>query len=108
MVKPCSRCFFFFNEPATTEIYPLSLHDALPIFWRSPARPPSPARPAAARRRRRVGSDRKSTRLNSSHGSNSYAVICLQKKTRPLVAAPPLSQHLHQPDFRPFVVSHAL
>src|SRR5476651_2824395 len=66
---------FFFNDTATTEIYTLSLHDALPISlpswcWRSA--------PAAARPRRRA--DRKSTRLNSSHANISYAVFCLKKK----------------------------
>src|SRR6266480_5226156 len=68
---------FFFNDTATTEIYTLSLHDALPTS--TPRRlgcttcgscspTPSPAR------------DRKSTRLNSSHMSISYAVFCLKKK----------------------------
>src|SRR5215813_14861199 len=77
------RCFFFFNDTATTEIYTLSLHDALPIWppvsttWGDYVRPrgslrrpsPSTARP-----------DRKSTRLNSSHVRISYAVFCLKKK----------------------------
>src|SRR3712207_7476769 len=87
--------FFFFNDTATTEIYTLSLHDALPIFGRlahldravgvadaDPARvveAPLPAEggpvPGAPRRR-----DRKSTRLNSSHANISYAVFCLKKK----------------------------
>src|SRR5690348_17498683 len=81
--------FFFFNDPATTEIYTLSLHDALPISRRG--RPPR--RPRAVPRRRGAGSarsasfgcrrrDRKSTRLNSSHPSISYAVFCLKKKKR--------------------------
>src|SRR2546427_2225813 len=79
--------FFFFNDTATTEIYTLSLHDALPIS----GRPPSPcarvarmgdlaagrARPAAP-----PGLDRKSTRLNSSHSQISYAVFCLKKKKK--------------------------
>src|SRR5947199_5848939 len=82
---------FFFNDTATTEIYTLSLHDALPIF-------------AAARawahvfstgelelewrfRRQSLGGhgisiDRKSTRLNSSHLGISYAVFCLKKKKK--------------------------
>src|SRR6478752_8178473 len=70
--------FFFFNDTATTEIYTLSLHDALPIPWRRPGarRRPSPPFPARARR------DRKSTRLNSSHGYISYAVFCLKKKKK--------------------------
>src|SRR3712207_8543101 len=89
--------FFFFNDTATTEIYTLSLHDALPILpWlrrracavasRSSASrsgtarvdhcccrtSPSTSRPASR--------DRKSTRLNSSHVNISYAVFCLKKK----------------------------
>src|SRR6516164_7595878 len=69
--------FFFFNDTATTEIYTLSLHDALPIFraitWSCPF--------LALRDGRFWGQrDRKSTRLNSSHSSISYAVFCLKKK----------------------------
>src|SRR3712207_8319743 len=96
---------FFFNDTATTEIYTLSLHDALPIWLR---------RGAALQRQRRLlqlgprrsdvpvlegdaraaafaqgpgpadpgmAADRKSTRLNSSHANISYAVFCLKKKT---------------------------
>src|SRR2546429_2422325 len=78
--------FFFFNDTATTEIYTLSLHDALPIsvevanpFGRVTSNPatltvlndPAPE-------------DRKSTRLNSSHGYISYAVFCLKKKKKGL------------------------
>src|SRR5687768_18547907 len=73
--------FFFFNDTATTEIYTLSLHDALPILR---ARP-EPARvvgAVAARRFRLIHPDRKSTRLNSSHGYISYAVFCLKKKKK--------------------------
>src|SRR5215216_7400831 len=78
--------FFFFNDAATTEIYTLSLHDALPIgdIRRELARPQprcsfeakgavSAGRPVA---------DRKSTRLNSSHQIISYAVFCLKKKKK--------------------------
>src|SRR5947207_7260226 len=70
---------FFFNDTATTEIYTLSLHDALPICCCSP--PES----SAGRRRAAAGgsatwADRKSTRLNSSHTVISYAVFCLKKK----------------------------
>src|SRR3712207_8131752 len=97
--------FFFFNDTATTEIYTLSLHDALPISGaacgserdacrrRRPAPnargdprragpPPAPAPAAPGRRRRSRGTlpDRKSTRLNSSHANISYAVFCLKKK----------------------------
>src|SRR5208282_6211782 len=72
--------FFFFNDTATTEIYTLSLHDALPITARSRRRsrrswPSHTGRRPACR-------DRKSTRLNSSHGSISYAVFCLKKKKK--------------------------
>src|SRR3970282_2728319 len=67
---------FFFNDTATTEIYTLSLHDALPISIRAlrPERPPDAGDP------RWVDRDRKSTRLNSSHITISYAVFCLKKK----------------------------
>src|SRR3712207_8369277 len=94
-----------FNDTATTEIYTLSLHDALPISreadwtpWRA-AQPPWPidhfalSRYTVLRRsgvqgrqgsagadRRRESRDRKSTRLNSSHANISYAVFCLKKK----------------------------
>src|SRR5438270_7644771 len=72
---------FFFNDTATTEIYTLSLHDALPIlieiaeFCRHSC--------GAVRRRgfHVLQQDRKSTRLNSSHSQISYAVFCLKKKT---------------------------
>src|SRR3982750_1753006 len=72
---------FFFNDTAPTEIYPLSLHDALPISGAAGRWPPGPGRGAAAtavRRSRRSLPDRKSTRLNSSHDQISYAVFCLQ------------------------------
>src|SRR2546422_6332048 len=72
--------FFFFNDTATTEIYTLSLHDALPI---SASRRASPTCRAASRSEpssRSRPRDRKSTRLNSSHGYISYAVFCLKKK----------------------------
>src|SRR5205809_4692293 len=74
-----SLCFFF-NDTATTEIYTLSLHDALPIS--PPAGPLAARRPGAGadRSRHGAGEDRKSTRLNSSHGYISYAVFCLKKK----------------------------
>src|SRR5258705_3978584 len=74
--------FFFFNDTATTEIYTLSLHDALPIFRQGHPAAEGPHRLAdpdtlSARARHR---DRKSTRLNSSHLGISYAVFCLKKK----------------------------
>src|SRR3954465_5512849 len=73
--------FFFFNDPATPEIYPLSLHDALPILSRARAGSPADAPRRAPRKRRRSADplDRKSTRLNSSHTIISYAVFCLKK-----------------------------
>src|SRR5438445_9081632 len=78
--------FFFFNYTPTTEIYTLSLHDALPIytgyefsskgqkilFWGDIVH---------ALRVQLQHPDRKSTRLNSSHANISYAVFCLKKKT---------------------------
>src|SRR2546426_7072918 len=79
--------FFFFNDTATTEIYTLSLHDALPISGRGPdACSGTQLRDIAARQpnkkgdHRATGLDRKSTRLNSSHLVISYAVFCLKKK----------------------------
>src|SRR3989442_8196311 len=85
-----SYIFFFFNDTATTEIYTLSLHDALPICAapasRCAASPPylqstrrRPIRWSPGWRTGRIG-DRKSTRLNSSHVRISYAVFCLKKK----------------------------
>src|SRR5437867_7181675 len=69
--------FFFFNDTATTEIYTLSLHDALPIWsGRTPGRASRGHLPRCPVRCR----DRKSTRLNSSHRTISYAVFCLKKK----------------------------
>src|SRR6266436_7366196 len=70
-------CFFFFNDTATTEIYTLSLHDALPI---SPHAGKGYAGDAPISSLPRLRGDRKSTRLNSSHGYISYAVFCLKKK----------------------------
>src|SRR6266853_2278189 len=73
-----SHLVFFFNDTATTEIYTLSLHDALPISrirsCRIRRRPSCRKGPLQRRR------DRKSTRLNSSHSQISYAVFCLKKK----------------------------
>src|SRR6266568_6547547 len=78
--------FFFFNDTATTEIYTLSLHDALPISLAlSPLRGAGTVLvPDAAIANDVIAldgeEDRKSTRLNSSHSSISYAVFCLKKK----------------------------
>src|SRR2546429_2062100 len=88
--------FFFFNDTATTEIYTLSLHDALPIsssnglivFDRSPSHEVTRNMMASGYTSRAFGAptskkrDRKSTRLNSSHGYISYAVFCLKKKKK--------------------------
>src|SRR5688572_31568301 len=82
--------FFVFNNTATTKIYTLSLHDALPIF-RLPLGlsdgfldPPAPGvDPGRIEFFRDVDRlDRKSTRLNSSHSQISYAVFCLKKKKK--------------------------
>src|SRR2546426_5092703 len=81
--------FFFFNDTATTEIYTLSLHDALPICERVDARDHAGARDLGAEDRQEPRTDdqpqvplldRKSTRMNSSHLVISYAVFCLKKK----------------------------
>src|SRR5688572_32166263 len=98
IVPPIFICFFFTYPPAT-EIYTLSLHDALPIFgnskyssldqinrdnvknlrvawrWKSENFGPRPQNNMEA-------TDRKSTRLNSSHSQISYAVFCLKKKKK--------------------------
>src|SRR3712207_9482295 len=89
--------FFFFNDTATTEIYTLPLHDALPIYphhlagesGRSPClhhlrRLAGPCRRGSGvcRKSRTESQDRKSTRLNSSHANISYAVFCLKKKKK--------------------------
>src|SRR5258707_9775446 len=110
-VDPCCFLFFFFfNDTATTEIYTLSLHDALPISRRAGRKPSRRARvpfatlgkpvglvegqrdgaergvPLPERAQQDLGHrarrhrDRKSTRLNSSHANISYAVFCLKKK----------------------------
>src|SRR2546427_3009354 len=98
-----SSSFFFFNDTATTEIYTLSLHDALPISLGAevellhvvefvPVEPMGETlMPSVqieeellerARRCRARSRDRKSTRLNSSHSQISYAVFCLKKKKK--------------------------
>src|SRR3712207_7598843 len=105
--------FFFFNDTATTEIYTLSLHDALPICRRRTGLAGYPGDGRGGSRGRRwqpeaecgagrvvvnvyVGGDcvddlqspdRKSTRLNSSHANISYAVFCLKKQTNPRLSS---------------------
>src|SRR2546422_8849095 len=93
-IRPDIFHFFFFNDTATTEIYTLSLHDALPIFVSgldklgdkgnnatySLAMGEMYRYFAGIASYSGYGKDRKSTRLNSSHGYISYAVFCLKKK----------------------------
>src|SRR5688572_32685810 len=98
MIHSSLLSLFFFNDTATTEIYTLSLHDALPIsdvpygalrllrgafpgHEQAQLRPA--LRPARSSTPRPPGEDRKSTRLNSSHSQISYAVFCLKKKKEP-------------------------
>src|SRR2546427_7955171 len=89
MLMRIHMCFlFFFNDTATTEIYTLSLHDALPIFIelierlvRLQNRGQRGVR-IAEKNLGREQLDRKSTRLNSSHSQISYAVFCLKKKKK--------------------------
>src|SRR3712207_7198803 len=107
------RYVFFFNDTATTEIYTLSLHDALPIssqglypdqsygptgLWPKSRVECADGLPRCLPiwltgrcRSHRLPPDRKSTRLNSSHANISYAVFCLKKKKRYTVAFTPVS-----------------
>src|SRR5438034_3250176 len=97
----CFNLFFFFNYTATTEIYTLSLHDALPILF-------DIGEGSGGSQERYLGAafavglanqDRKSTRLNSSHTVISYAVFCLKKKTLSQSQVTYLSQRSsHRPD----------
>src|SRR3712207_8283180 len=104
MVTDSCLCFFFFNDTATTEIYTLSLHDALPIYKLDKIGPAAvaellvseagatPEQAAACLELAGISGsdagvvedvrDRKSTRLNSSHANISYAVFCLKKTYR--------------------------
>src|SRR2546430_13614108 len=98
MLSPFFLVFFFFNDTATTEIYTLSLHDALPIYAVEVVVVQRGAHhaveravdlPVARAQRHHAAllvhdlADRKSTRLNSSHSQISYAVFCLKKKKIP-------------------------
>src|SRR5207248_9496195 len=74
--------FFFFNDPATTEIYTLSLHDALPILANFSDNVMHDRYAFHAGFPVTREADRKSTRLNSSHRTISYAVFCLKKKKK--------------------------
>src|SRR5687768_17859987 len=94
MICECHKAnnvFFFFNDTATTEIYTLSLHDALPIFqkWKEESKWGKKFGELWDSKKFRdvwetdlSKQDRKSTRLNSSHGYISYAVFCLKKKKK--------------------------
>src|SRR3712207_8404964 len=89
MTSCCIVIFFFFNDTATTEIYTLSLHDALPICMTELVNQldEDEHRPQVEGVDRVVPDvhrlqDRKSTRLNSSHANISYAVFCLKKKKK--------------------------
>src|SRR5256885_11467198 len=103
MPRPQISTFFFFNDTATTEIYTLSLHDALPISGAlARRRSAGKLAPDESERLMRLVNifekavqlfegkirpavkDRKSTRLNSSHLVISYAVFCLKKKNQAL------------------------
>src|SRR4051794_41614371 len=89
LFSPSFSVFFFFNDTATTKIYTLSLHDALPIYndranlVGNPRLDPDRPRSESTNMWFNTAAfvvDRKSTRLNSSHPSISYAVFCLIKK----------------------------
>src|SRR2546427_9237037 len=94
LLLPRFSTFFFFNDTATTEIYTLSLHDALPIYLAAPNTERAEHLSIVRHSRFSVGQqvgqaaelglaeDRKSTRLNSSHSQISYAVFCLKKKKK--------------------------
>src|SRR3712207_6975544 len=95
-----SNVYFFFNDTATTEIYTLSLHDALPILYKNVQDTFFIIAPNWKRHRystdewintpEYIYKDRKSTRLNSSHANISYAVFCLKKK----LTCRPFPRHL--------------
>src|SRR5256885_12228978 len=92
--------FFFFNDTATTEIYTLSLHDALPICARAGDGHDQGGRPGPGAPRAFGAPDRKSTRLNSSHLVISYAVFCLKKKKKRLRPAVRSTQYTTRPPSR--------
>src|SRR5258708_9780598 len=86
--------FFFFNDTATTEIYTLSLHDALPIYANAIVAGLHAPDVHLDQLQQLIEVDRKSTRLNSSHQIISYAVFCLKKKKKDYILLICLS-HLH-------------
>src|SRR5438270_13623180 len=90
--------FFFFNDTATTEIYTLSLHDALPISVFDPKGSTSTLVSGINRKGIVADTrDRKSTRLNSSHSQISYAVFCLKKKKKKKKKKKNIKQKLKNP-----------
>src|SRR5438309_6763759 len=109
-----SAYVFFFHDPATTEIYTLSLHDALPISPRFGSGRQDVGLDRVARHVeacvRHGGlrtavialADRKSTRLNSSHSSISYAVFCLKKKKKNITRA----RHVSAPEVPDLFPAH--
>src|SRR5437868_10530050 len=103
--SPRSFIFFFFTTPSTTEIYTLSLHDALPISLSRGAGDGAGPRDVADLVRLPDGGDRKSTRLNSSHVSISYAVFCLKKKK--LEFCSEILRHISALDYVFFFLYHS-
>src|SRR5256885_12685789 len=104
-MRPHTFFFFFFNDTATTEIYTLSLHDALPISEQVALAIEvlELVHGDSLRLRALPPQDRKSTRLNSSHLVISYAVFCLKKKNNillPFFTLPPTLYPIHQPPRR--------
>src|SRR3712207_8147187 len=103
MTRIVDCVFFFFNDTATTEIYTLSLHDALPIFVTRLRRLPRQQlylhHDKSYYWSGNPVQDRKSTRLNSSHANISYAVFCLKKK----ISYPP-----HTLSIKSFLLTHTV
>src|SRR3712207_7081075 len=107
--------YVFFNDTATTEIYTLSLHDALPIYRAAAAtarmvetetKVPTRTPDSAAKRSRctdacTVPADRKSTRLNSSHANISHAVFCLKKTEARTLLHPAAARSVEPPSELP-------
>src|SRR5438270_3693678 len=104
---PC----FFFNDTATTQIYTLSLHDALPIStssWASSSMTcAGPGGTCWTSSARSTSGDRKSTRLNSSHSQISYAVFCLKKKKNPTFYVFCHAEEIHVPKMQSLVTRNS-
>src|SRR2546429_6068265 len=92
--------FFFFNDTATTEIYTLSLHDALPICITSAGAGSGSGSGEGGGASLPRSRDRKSTRLNSSHGYISYAVFCLKKKKKKKENTHSRLEHIYTEEYR--------